>query len=66
MQTKPIEASGAKYRWTYEMSLFKNPTVFLATAKAISKTIGFEAKRERRYIRRPKWRTEKHPPEDGS
>ena len=35
MQTKPIEASGAKYRWTYEMSLFKNPTIFLATAKAI-------------------------------
>ena len=28
MQTKPIEASGTKYRWTYEMSLFKNPTVF--------------------------------------
>ena len=35
MQTKPIEASGAKYRWTYEMSLFKNPTIFIATAKAI-------------------------------
>ncbi len=35
MQTKPIEASGAKYRWTYEMSLFKNPTVFVATAKAM-------------------------------
>ncbi len=35
MQTKPIEASGEKYRWTYEMSLFKNPTVFLATAKAV-------------------------------
>ena len=39
MQTKPIEASGAKYRWTYEMSLFKNPTVFLATAKAIGITV---------------------------
>ena len=35
MQTKSIEASGAKYRWTYEMSLFKNPTIFIATAKAI-------------------------------
>ena len=35
MQTKPIEASGAKYRWTYEMSLFKNPTIFFATAKAM-------------------------------
>ena len=35
MQTKPIEVSGAKYRWTYEMSLFKNPTIFIATAKAI-------------------------------
>ena len=39
MQTKPIEVSGAKYRWTYEMSLFKNPTVFLATAKAIGITV---------------------------
>ena len=39
MQTKPIEASGAKYRWTYEMSLFKNPTVFLATAKAMGITV---------------------------
>ena len=39
MQTKPIEASGEKYRWTYEMSLFKNPTVFLATAKAMGITI---------------------------
>ena len=35
MQKGPITASGAKYRWTYEMSLFKNPTVFLATAKAM-------------------------------
>ena len=35
MQTKPIEASGTKYRWTYEMSLFKNPTIFFATAKAM-------------------------------
>lgn len=40
MQTKPIEVSGAKYRWTYEMSLFKNPTVFLATAKAILIALG--------------------------
>ena len=39
MQTKPIEVSGAKYRWTYEMSLFKNPTVFVATAKAIGITV---------------------------
>ena len=35
MQKGPITASGAKYRWTYEMSLFKNPTIFIATAKAI-------------------------------
>jgi hypothetical protein len=35
MQTKPIEAQNGKYRWTYEMSLFKNPTIFIATAKAI-------------------------------
>jgi len=35
MQKGPITASGAKYRWTYEMSLFKNPTVFVATAKAM-------------------------------
>ena len=39
MQTKPIEASGAKYRWTYEMSLFKNPTIFAATAKAMGITV---------------------------
>ena len=39
MQTKPIEVSGAKYRWTYEMSLFKNPTVFVATAKALGITV---------------------------
>ncbi len=35
MQTKPMEKAGGKYRWQYEMSLFKNPTIFLATAKAI-------------------------------
>lgn len=35
MQKTPITLSGAKYRWTYEMNLFKNPTVFLATAKAM-------------------------------
>ncbi len=40
MQTKPIEAQNGKYRWTYEMSLFKNPTVFLATAKAILIALG--------------------------
>ena len=34
MQKGPITVSGAKYRWTYEMSLFKNPTVFVTTAKA--------------------------------
>ena len=35
MQTAPIEVKNAKYRWRYEMSLFKNPTIFLAVAKAI-------------------------------
>ena len=35
MQKGPITVSDAKYRWTYEMSLFKNPTVFVTTAKAI-------------------------------
>ncbi|MBQ3706622.1 MAG: hypothetical protein II889_01820 [Clostridia bacterium] len=35
MQTKPIEKTGKKFHWQYEMSLFKNPTIFLATAKAI-------------------------------
>ncbi len=39
MQKTPITLSGAKYRWTYEMSLFKNPTVFLATAKAMGITV---------------------------
>ncbi len=40
MQTKPIEVSGAKYRWRYEISLFRNPTIFLATAKAILIALG--------------------------
>ena len=39
MQKGPITVSGAKYRWTYEMSLFKNPTIFLATVKAMGITV---------------------------
>ena len=39
MQKGPITVSGAKYRWTYEMSLFKNPTIFVTTAKAIGLTV---------------------------
>ncbi len=35
MQTNPIEVRDGKYGWRYEMSLFKNPTIFLATAKAL-------------------------------
>ena len=35
MQTNPIEVRNGKYGWRYEMSLFKNPTIFLATAKAL-------------------------------
>ena len=35
MQTNPIEVRNGKYIWRYEMSLFKNPTIFLATAKAL-------------------------------
>ncbi len=27
MQTKPIEVGGGKYRWQYEMSLFRNLSV---------------------------------------
>ena len=39
MQTKPIETSGAKYRWTYEVSLFRNPGIFLLVAKVLFGTI---------------------------
>ena len=40
MQTYRIEQTGdGKYRWRYEMSLFKNPTVFLNSAKAIFLTV---------------------------
>ena len=35
MQTKPITESKGKYRWTYEMSLFKNPNIFLLVAKVL-------------------------------
>ena len=35
MQTKPIEKNKGKFCWQYEMSLFKNPTIFLTTAKAL-------------------------------
>ena len=40
MQTGPVEVSDGKYRWRYEMSLYKNPTIFLATAKAILIALG--------------------------
>ena len=40
MQCKPIEVSDSKYRWRYEMSLFKNPTVFLAVVKALLIALG--------------------------
>ena len=40
MQTAPISVKDGKYRWTYEMSLFKNPTIFLATAKALLIALG--------------------------
>ena len=43
MQRSPIEASGGKYRWTYEMSLFKNPTIFLTVAKALGITVAVTA-----------------------
>ena len=40
MQTQPMEFKNGKYRWTYKMSLFKNPTIFLATAKALLIAVG--------------------------
>ena len=39
MQTTPMDQAGGKYRWRYEMSLFKNPTIFLAVAKALLLTV---------------------------
>lgn len=38
MQTSPIEKNNEKYTWRYEMSLFKNPTVFLNVVKALGLT----------------------------
>lgn len=35
MQTKPIEASGGKYRWQYKTGLFETPRIFLKTAKVL-------------------------------
>ncbi|MCR5808354.1 MAG: hypothetical protein K6G56_02200 [Clostridiales bacterium] len=35
MQTDRIEKEDGRFRWRYEMSLFKNPTVFLNVAKAL-------------------------------
>ena len=40
MQTKPIKVSNEKYIWQYKVSLFRNPTIFLNTAKAILIAIG--------------------------
>ncbi len=39
MQTKPITENNGKYKWTYEMSLFKNPHIFLLVAKVLLGTI---------------------------
>ncbi len=36
MQTYRIENRDGQYHWRYEMSLFKNPTIFLNSAKAIA------------------------------
>ena len=35
MQTQALEKLDEKYRWQYRMSLYRNPTVFLNTGKAI-------------------------------
>ena len=39
MQATPITQNNGKYEWTYEMSLFKNPHVFLLVAKVLLGTI---------------------------
>ena len=35
MQTQALEKTDEKYRWQYRMSLYRNPTIFVSTAKAI-------------------------------
>ncbi len=39
MQTMQIAKADEKYRWRYEVSLFKNPTIFFQSVKAIAITI---------------------------
>ena len=39
MQTTRINNDGQKFTWRYEMSLFKNPNIFLLTAKVIFWTV---------------------------
>lgn len=39
MQATPITQKNGKYEWTYEMSLFKNPHVFLMVAKVLLGTV---------------------------
>ena len=39
MQTTPISNDGQKFTWSYEMSLFKNPTIFITVAKALLLTV---------------------------
>lgn len=40
MQTTPIKQENGKYRWRYEMSLWKNPSIFFTVAKAILLAVG--------------------------
>nr|MBQ6242561.1 hypothetical protein [Lachnospiraceae bacterium] len=35
MQTQALEKIDEKYRWRYQMSLYRNPSIFVSTAKAI-------------------------------
>ena len=39
MQTTKINNDGQKFTWRYEMSLFKNPNIFLLTAKVLFWTV---------------------------
>ncbi len=35
MQTQALKKIDEKYRWRYQMSLYRNPSIFVSTAKAI-------------------------------
>ncbi len=50
VQTKPIEVGGGKYRWQYEMSLFRNLSVGRNELYADGADFDFAAEWIRRHV----------------